>query len=135
MPDRKKLLQDFYAKYAPNEQLTDERLAAIDAKYKDNDKQLLLDFYAKYAPEQKLTDERYNAINANHTNIDTVTDNKIIGNTTLTDTKITNNATMTPTPKIKLQIIIRTCPQLKRSFFKDLYNLTDLIMFRSLFEF
>lgn len=62
MPNRKKLLQDFYAKYAPNEVLTDKRLAAIESKYKDNDKQLLLDFYAKYAPDQELTDERYNAI-------------------------------------------------------------------------
>jgi len=66
MPNRKQLLQDFYAKYAPNEELTDERLAAIDAKYKDNDKQLLLDFYAKYAPDQELTDERYNAITAKY---------------------------------------------------------------------
>jgi hypothetical protein len=62
MPDRKQLLQDFYTKYAPDEELTDERLAAIDAKYMGNDRQLLLDFYAKYAPDQELTDERYNAI-------------------------------------------------------------------------
>jgi hypothetical protein len=62
MPDRKELLQDFYAKYAPDQELTDERLNAINTKYGDDNKKLLSDFYAKYAPEQELSDERYFAI-------------------------------------------------------------------------
>jgi hypothetical protein len=63
MPDRKKLLQDFYAKYAPDQELSDERLSAIDKKYGNNNEQLLRDFYAKYAPDQEVTPERIDAIN------------------------------------------------------------------------
>lgn len=66
MPNRKKLLQDFYAKYAPDQELTDDRLAAIDKKYGDNDEQLLTDFYAKYAPDQQITPERLDAIYAKY---------------------------------------------------------------------
>ena len=62
MPDRKQLLIDFYSKYAPEQELTDERLSAIDKKYGDDNKRLLSDFYAKYAPEQELSEERFQAI-------------------------------------------------------------------------
>lgn len=62
MPGRKQLLEDFYAKYAPDQQLTEERLLAIDKKYGDNDEQLLKDFYAKYAPDEEVTTERIDAI-------------------------------------------------------------------------
>jgi hypothetical protein len=46
----------------------------------------------------------------------------------------TKRPTMAASPKTKLQIIMRTWPQLKRSFFKDLYILTDLMILRSLFD-
>jgi len=62
MPDRKKLLQDFYAKYAPSQELSDERLRAIDAKYGEDNDRLLKDFYAKYAPNEQVTPERLDAI-------------------------------------------------------------------------
>jgi hypothetical protein len=62
MPGRKELLQDFYAKYAPDQELSDERFAAIEEKYGDNDEQLLKDFYAKYAPDQEVSTERLDAI-------------------------------------------------------------------------
>jgi hypothetical protein len=62
MPSRKELLKDFYSKYSPETQLTEERLTAIDNKYGDDNKALLTDFYSKYAPEVELTDERFEAI-------------------------------------------------------------------------
>lgn len=62
MPDRKKLLQDFYAKYAPEQEVSDERLKAIDAKYGQDNDRLLQDFYAKYAPNEQVTPERLDAI-------------------------------------------------------------------------
>ena len=62
MPSRKELLKDFYSKYSPKTQLTEERLTAIDNKYGDDNKALLTDFYSKYAPEVELTDERFEAI-------------------------------------------------------------------------
>lgn len=62
MPDRKKLLQDFYAKYAPDQELSDERMKAIDAKYGNDNDALLKDFYAKYAPNEQVTPERLEAI-------------------------------------------------------------------------
>jgi len=62
MQGRKELLQDFYKKYAPQQEVTEERLEAINNKYGDDDKALLNDFYAKYAPNQELTDDRFNAI-------------------------------------------------------------------------
>lgn len=62
MPDRKKLLQDFYAKYAPEQELSDERLKAIDSKYGQDNDRLLKDFYAKYAPNEQVTPERLDAI-------------------------------------------------------------------------
>ena len=62
MPDRKKLIEDFYSKYAPEQKLTDDRLNAINNKYKDDDRSLISDFYKKYAPDQTLSDERFNAI-------------------------------------------------------------------------
>lgn len=46
----------------------------------------------------------------------------------------TKRPTMTASPYTKLQIIMSIWPQLKRSFFKDLYILTDLMILRSLFE-
>jgi GNAT superfamily N-acetyltransferase len=63
MADKLKLLQDFYAKYAPDVELTEDRIKAIDAKYGDNTDQLLKDFYAKYAPDVELNQERVSAIN------------------------------------------------------------------------
>ena len=62
MEDQDKLIQDFYAKYAPDQELTPERLQAIKGKYGNDSKKLLQDFYSKYAPDQELTDDRYNAI-------------------------------------------------------------------------
>lgn len=62
MPDRGQLLKDFYAKYAPNEELSKERLDAINKKYGNDDKSLLIDFYAKYAPQEELSNERFAAI-------------------------------------------------------------------------
>ena len=62
MPDRKKFLQEFYSKYSPETALTDERLKAIDDKYKDNDDQLIKDLYGKYAADQELGSERLDAI-------------------------------------------------------------------------
>ena len=66
MEGRKELLQDFYKKYSPNQELTDERLEAINKKYGEDDRALLNDFYAKYAPDQELTDDRYNAITSKY---------------------------------------------------------------------
>ena len=48
---------------------------------------------------------------------------------------ISKTPTITPRPYKKLQIIMSIYPQLKRSFFKDLYIRTDLMMLRSLLEF
>lgn len=62
MPDRKKLLQDFYAKYAPDQELSDERLKAINTKYGEDNDRLLQDFYTKYAPNEQVTPERLDAI-------------------------------------------------------------------------
>jgi hypothetical protein len=66
MPDRKQLLEDFYAKYAPDQELTVDRLNAINTKYGDDNKKMLSDFYAKYAPNQELSDERFNAIESKY---------------------------------------------------------------------
>ena len=62
MPDRKQLLTDFYKKYAPDQELSEERLKAIDNKYGDNNEAMLKDFYKKYAPNQEVTPERLDAI-------------------------------------------------------------------------
>jgi hypothetical protein len=62
MPDRKQLLTDFYKKYAPDQELSEERLKAIDNKYGDNNEAMLKDFYKKYAPDQEVTPERLDAI-------------------------------------------------------------------------
>jgi hypothetical protein len=62
MPDRKQLLKDFYSKYAPNEQLTEERIAAIDAKYGEDNDRLISDIYSKYAPNEELSEERLDVL-------------------------------------------------------------------------
>jgi len=61
MPGRREFLKAFYAKYAPDQQLSDERLNAIDQKYSD-DNLLIKDLYAKYAPKEEVNDERVSAI-------------------------------------------------------------------------
>lgn len=61
MPGRREFLKAFYAKYAPDQQLSDERLNAIDQKYSD-DNLLIKDLYAKYAPKEEVNDERISAI-------------------------------------------------------------------------
>jgi len=61
MPGRRDFLKAFYAKYAPDQQLSEERFNAIDQKYQD-DATLLKDLYSKYAPKENLSDERINAI-------------------------------------------------------------------------
>jgi len=61
MPGRREFLKAFYAKYAPDQQLSEERFNAIDQKYQD-DATLLKDLYSKYAPKENLSDERIDAI-------------------------------------------------------------------------
>jgi len=57
-----KLIKDLYAKYAPDQQLTDDRMSAIEQKYEGDYRALISDFYGKYAPDQQLTDDRMSAI-------------------------------------------------------------------------
>jgi len=64
-PGRKKLLQDFYAKYAPDQELTDDRYETIDQKYQD-DAELIKSLYDKYAPKEELSNERISAISTKY---------------------------------------------------------------------
>lgn len=61
-PDKKQLLTDFYAKYAPKTALTEERLAAIENIYGSDNERFLQDLYKKYAPDQEMPGERVDAI-------------------------------------------------------------------------
>ena len=56
------LILQIYGKYAPEEELTDERIALIKESYQGKEREFLNDFYSKYAPEQEVTEERVEKI-------------------------------------------------------------------------
>ena len=56
------LILQIYGKYAPGEELTDERIALIKESYQGKEREFLNDFYSKYAPEQEVTEERVEKI-------------------------------------------------------------------------